>query len=117
MMKRVLTVVSVLALIASAAALAAAKPSIRLVKTSPTLVTHGAAFKAGEKVTLTLTLSADTDRTRTVRASRSGTFTADLGRVPIAGRCGGYRIAAHGSRGSNAVLKIMHAACMPASAS
>jgi hypothetical protein len=62
-----------------------------------TVVVTGTHFRAGEK--LTVTLVADGTRTRTVRASTTGSFQASFGALPLS-NCSAYTLRVTGSLGS-----------------
>jgi hypothetical protein len=99
------------ALVLVASASASAPPSLRLQSLNP-FVVHGKAFRARERVRITLVAPSVTLR-RTKHASSKGTFTVDFGTVPL-GHCGGYTVRAIGATGSVATLKRTPLpACMP----
>jgi hypothetical protein len=96
-------VVLTLALAAPAAAVA---PPVLRVKGFQPLVVDGARFKSFERVTVTL----DSTWVRHVRARAAGEFTATFRGIVIS-RCDGYSVAATGSKGSHAALKVHPLAC------
>jgi hypothetical protein len=87
----------------AAAAIAAARPTIRLADDHPVVVA-GTGFKARERVLVRLTIHGKSTYARRITAGTRGGF-----RVTFAGQsvpdCGGYVVAASGSRGSRASLR------------
>jgi hypothetical protein len=98
-----------LAVVAPAAGKTAA--SLRVTSTSPITVA-GAGFHPAERVVVVLVETAQFSRT--VRATRAGTFTVSFDNAPPPARCSGFTVRANGSRGSRAVAKRPPLpACMP----
>ena len=84
----------------------AAKPSLRIVKSTPTKV-RGVHFRAGENVQVT----AGKRAVRT-KANGSGYFVIT---IPGTSRCDSSRVLARGSAGSYAIVKLLPApGCLPA---
>jgi hypothetical protein len=96
--------------LASTAAAGAAAPSLRFLDLTPAKV-RGTSFMPREKVKLTLRAGTDR-RTRTVRATAAGSFTADFGRLRERDRCSGLlAVTAVGARGDRASYKLPSTAC------
>jgi len=96
----------VIALLAIAPGLSSAsrtKPHLKLLDRAP-LTMKGASFHVRERVRVTVATTATT--TRTVRASRGGTFTVRFDSVSVA-RCGDLAVQAVGARGDRASLKVL----------
>jgi hypothetical protein len=91
----------------------AARPTLKLVKRSPVAVA-GSHFKARESVRVTVTASGQS-RTRYVRSTSSGSFTASFD-ITAGDRCtSSVRAVAIGAAGDRAYLKPLPLpACMPA---
>jgi len=89
------------------AAAAPARPTLRALDYQP-LVVRGTGFRRFERVKLLL--SADGAASRTVKATRSGTFVARFPGVEL-GRCGRFVLQAIGSRGSRAELARLAPDC------
>jgi hypothetical protein len=86
---------------------AACKPKAR-VEFGTTVVVVGANFQPGERVSVTLT--ADETWTAKVVANAKGTFSADLGELPLS-ECHAYKLSAVGSRGSRFAFSHPTAPC------
>jgi hypothetical protein len=80
----------------------------------PSVTAHGVHFRAREYVRVTLKLDTVT-RSRVVRASRVGTFNANLGALPSDfDPCSdGGLILARGRTGDAAMIKIVPRQCPP----
>jgi hypothetical protein len=79
------------------------KAHLRLLDRAPLTVT-GAHFRAGEHVRIVVV--ATVPASRSVRASRDGSFTARFDSVSV-GRCGELAVQAVGARGDRASLKVL----------
>ena len=108
---RLTTVAAALVLAAAAGAGAAGAPTLRLLGLTPAARVHGAQFKPGERVGVTL--SAGTVRRKlTTYASSAGGFTVDFGRLPERSRCGAaISVLAVGANGDRVVFKLPLLAC------
>lgn len=82
-----------------------AKPALRILDRTPFTV-QGRHFRALERVKVTLYKETVAVRTRRVRASRAGVFTAALSETRI-DRCDTIMIRAVGTSGSVAQLKLL----------
>jgi hypothetical protein len=97
-----------LTLAASASSAAApARPTLRAVTLQP-LVVRGTHFRPFERIKLFLT--ADVPASRTLKATRGGTFVARFPAVEV-GRCDGFVLQAIGVRGSRAELERLTPDC------
>jgi hypothetical protein len=101
----------VFALLVFAGSAAAARPTLRLVATSPTKVS-GAHFKARERVRVVFDLGAQRF-VKVVRASNAGAFTTSAADATF-DRCGGsVLIRAIGAVSGAATVKLQLPACAP----
>jgi hypothetical protein len=107
---RILFAVALVGACAAATAQAepAKRPALAIIRSAPSFVVRGTSFKSREQVRLTLTAS--TRRSKLVRASAAGAFTADFGAVFI-DPCDAFSVRAVGRSGSVALLKIPQRAC------
>jgi hypothetical protein len=83
------------------------RPTLHALDLQP-LVVRGTAFRPFERVKLIL--SAEVATIRTLKASRTGTFSTRFPGVTV-GRCGGFVLQALGSRGSRARLERLAPDC------
>ena len=109
-MVRIATVVTALVCIASAGAATVARPHVWLAERSPATV-KGAAFHAGERVSVTLSVG-DVRLTKRVTATAAGAFVARWSRDVPSG-CVTTGIVATGSAGSRAFYKVAPPMCAP----
>lgn len=93
----------------------ARRPALRIVRVEPTVAVQGAHFRHGEKVRVVFSFSS-VRRTRWVRASATGSFTASLGSLPAAfDRCTDvFGVVAVGGSGDEANVKYVPRECPPA---
>jgi hypothetical protein len=115
---RVLALTTALALFTSlgvsgAAAVHAKKPAPRLqvTKLAP-LAVRGSFFRVRERVRLTI-VNGEQERTRTLRASRVGSFTASFETVYVHPCANELGVTAVGALGSRASAKLPPADCPP----
>jgi hypothetical protein len=89
-------------------------PTLRLLERQPVTV-RGRSFRGGERVKVRLHVSTtETNRSRSVTAARTGTFTVAFTRVGV-GKCTAFSVVAIGSEGSSARLKVLPLpGCIPA---
>jgi hypothetical protein len=99
---RIALVVTLIAAVGAATAVAGTRAHVAVMATAPVTI-HGTSFQARERVTLTVTASSI--RTKVVRATARGTFTATFTHFVIA-HCQGYVIRAKGNDGSLVTLKV-----------
>jgi hypothetical protein len=85
------------------------RPALRLLDRSPVTV-QGRHFRSNERVKVTMFKEEVSVRTRRVKASRAGAFTASLPAAEI-DRCDKIVIRAVGAGGSAAQLKLPRPAC------
>jgi len=109
----------VVAAAAAAAAIGAgaavsARPSLVLVDIKPTVKVTGLHFRALERVRVTFKTDV-ASRSRWVRASRRGSFVADLGLLPASfDPCKGvFTIVARGRTGDQAIVRYVQRECPP----
>ena len=102
------TAIALLVPVGSSAALSGA--SLRLLDHSPAVL-RGTGFKPTERVVVRAYATGVT-RSRTLTASRAGTFTIRF--AMVAGGCmGAHAFSATGARGSRATLKLLVPECPP----
>jgi hypothetical protein len=97
-------------LLVTAAAFAAAKPSLSVVAVRPQVVAKGLGFRPTERVQLRLV--GRTVSTASVTASAGGSFRVVLAR-PVPLGCGLLVLRAVGSKGSTALVRLGQAECNP----
>ena len=100
---RTVLVVTLIAAVGAATAVAGTRARVAVMSTAPMTV-RGTSFHARERVTVTVTV--DTTRTMVVKANAHGVFTATFAHFAIA-HCIGYSIRAKGNHGSLATLKVI----------
>jgi hypothetical protein len=85
------------------------RPDLRLVDRYP-FVVQGQHFRVAERVKVVLTTREQ--RSLMVRASETGSFSANFGdvKIPV---CTGFLVRAYGVRGSRAALRLAAPDCMP----
>jgi hypothetical protein len=112
---RVVAVTALAVLVAATAASARtqSRPSLRIARSTSSLVVRGTGFYARESVRVTVTAGAS--RAKTVRTSSTGRFAADFG-TAFVDPCDAILIRAAGRRGDRALLKIPPRACISQSA-
>ncbi|HZT92079.1 MAG TPA: hypothetical protein VFA05_08575 [Gaiellaceae bacterium] len=113
-MRRVLLLIALLAFAAPATG-ARDRPTLRVVTPKP-FVVAGRAFAPHERIRLTV-VSGGFTRTAVARSSSSGSFTSNLGTVPVS-RCERAFVRARGALGDSATARypVQLPQCMPASA-
>jgi hypothetical protein len=100
------------ALVVAGLASASTRPSLRVLRTDPITV-RGTHFRARERVRVTLRY-ATTRKTRTVRTSSTGAFTAALDTPATLDPCtDGFSVVAVGGSGERAVVKFVPRECPP----
>jgi hypothetical protein len=111
---RLAVVISLVAALLPAGAIASARPAahVAVASLSPVSI-RGTSFRAHERVRLTV--FAKTTRTKTVTAGARGGFTATFKALSVTA-CEGYSVRAKGNHGSVAFLKVM-TECPPPAAS
>jgi hypothetical protein len=100
---------------ALAAPAASTRASLSIAQIRPAVTVAGTHFRARERVRVTLTVDSLT-RTRFVRASTLGAFTADLGALPATfDRCtDDFSVLARGRSGDQATVKyVPRGGCPP----
>jgi hypothetical protein len=118
-MARVLSILVAVSLLAAGAAAAAegagsAKPTLALVRTSPSIAVRGAHFAPAKRIRLVLTFDG-TRTSKVVRSSSSGAFFAALAAPQRFDPCSdSFVVLAIPSTGERASVKFLPRECPPA---
>jgi hypothetical protein len=107
------TAVLASAIAVNATAVVAARPVLVITQIDPHVRVTGTSFRGRERVRLTLRTDVAI-RSMWVRASRRGSFSADLGALPQPFQCKGVvTVVARGTSGDHAIVRYIVRECPP----